>query len=120
MVHSLIDGPWRSDPAFYVIWSRFRQLGRNLAFRPEEHDRIYRLLGYASVVSPERGPIHLLIDSALEMGFSWDLEQAGWIRPGLLPLRMMTGPIQHFRSAMWQAWQDKVAFDLCNRKKVFG
>ena len=28
----------------------------------------------------------------------------------------MTGPIQHFRCAIWQAWQDKVAIDLCKRK----
>ena len=28
----------------------------------------------------------------------------------------MTGPIQHFRSAIWQAWQGKVATDLCKRK----
>ena len=29
---------------------------------------------------------------------------------------MMAGPIQHFRSATWQAWQSKVATDLCKRK----
>ena len=28
----------------------------------------------------------------------------------------MAGPIQHFRSAIWQAWQSKVATDLCKRK----
>ena len=22
---SLLDGPWGSDPAFFIIWSRFRQ-----------------------------------------------------------------------------------------------
>ena len=44
--------------------------------------------------------IHLLIQSAEELGFFWDSEQAGWIRPGLPPLRMMAGPIQHFRSAI--------------------
>ena len=31
----------------------------------------------------------------------------------------MTGPFQHFRDAIWQAWQHKVASDLCKRK-VFG
>ena len=62
------------------------------------------------------GPIHLLIQSADELVFFCDSEQAGWIRPGLPPLRMMTGPIQHFRSAIWQAWQHKVATDLCKRK----
>ena len=52
--------------------------------------------------------------------FFWDSEQAGWIRPGLPPLRMMTEPIQHFRSAIWQAWQGKVAADLSRRKGVRG
>ena len=51
---------------------------------------------------------------------SSDSEQAGWIRPGLPPMRMMTGPIQHFRSAIWQAWQSKVAADLCKRKGFRG
>ena len=33
---------------------------------------------------------------------------------------MMTGPIQHFCSAIWQAWQTKVATDLCKRKGFRG
>ena len=33
---------------------------------------------------------------------------------------MMTGPIQHFRSAIWQAWQGKVAADLSRRKGFRG
>ena len=70
---------------------------------------------------PGHGPIHLLLQSAEELGFFFlDSEQAGWIRPGLPPLRMMTGPIQHFRSAIWQAWQSKVAADLCKRKGFRG
>ena len=32
----------------------------------------------------------------------------------------MTGPIQHFRGAIWQAWQEKVAADLCKRKGFRG
>ena len=52
--------------------------------------------------------------------FFWDSEQAGWIRPGPPLLRMMTGPIQHFRSAIWQAWQHKVATDQCKRKGFRG
>ena len=56
----------------------------------------------------------------MNLVFFWDSEQAGWIRPGLPPLRMMTGPIQHFRSAIWQAWQHKVATDLCKRKGFRG
>ena len=33
----------------------------------------------------------------MKLFFFWDSEQAGWIRPGLPLLRMMTGPIQHIR-----------------------
>ena len=42
------------------------------------------------------------------------------MRPGLPPLRVMTGPIRHFRGAMWHAWQDKVASDVCKRKGLRG
>ena len=117
---SLLDGPWGSDPALFIIWNCFRQLRRYLANRPDDEARISRLLDYASTGSLGHGPIHLLLQSAEELVFFWDSEQAGWIRPGLPPLRMMTGPIQHFRSAIWQAWQHKVATDLCKRKGFRG
>ena len=94
----------------------FRQLRRYLAYRPDDQHRIFRLLDYASAGAPGHGPIHLLIQSADELGFFWDSDQAGWIRPGLPPLRMMAGPVQHFRSAVWHAWQHRVATDLCKRK----
>ena len=32
----------------------------------------------------------------------------------------MAGPIRHFRSAIWQGWQSKVATDLCKRKGFRG
>ena len=114
---SLLDGPWGSDPAFFVIWSRFRELRRYLAYRPDEVDRFYRLLDYASTGSPGHGPIHLHLDSALETRLSWDSSQAGWVRA---LLRMMTGSSQHFRNANWEAWQDKVAINLCKRKGFRG
>ena len=117
---SLLDGPWGYDPTFFIIWSRFRQLRRYLCYRPDEETRIFRLLDCASTGSPGHGPIHILLQSAEEIGFFWDSEQAGWIRPGLPPLRMMTGPIQHFRSATWHAWQSKVSADLSRRKGFRG
>ena len=64
---SLLDGSWGSDPAFFIIWSRFRQLRRYLSYRPDEA-RIFRLLDYASAGSPGHGPIHLLL-SAEELVF---------------------------------------------------
>ena len=60
----------------------------------------------------------LLSGVGFDIGLSWDSTQAGWVRPGLPPLRMMTGPIQNLRNAIWQARQDKGAIDLC--KRVFG
>ena len=38
---SLLDGPWGSDRAFFIIWNRFRQLRRYLAYRPDDEDRIF-------------------------------------------------------------------------------
>ena len=66
---NLLDGPWGSDPAFFIIWNRFRQLRRFLAYRPDDQDRIFRLLDYASAGAPGHGPIHLLIQSADELVF---------------------------------------------------
>ena len=44
------------------------------------------------------GPVHLLLISAAEIGFAWDGDEKGWVRVSLPPLRMMAGPIQHFRN----------------------
>ena len=48
---NLLDGPWGSDPAFFIIWNRFRQLRRYLAYRPDAQDRIFRLLDYIFLFS---------------------------------------------------------------------
>ena len=116
----MLNALWGSDPAFFIIWNRFRQLRRHLSYRLHDETRIFCLLDYVSTGSPGHGPIHLFIHSADELVFFWDSEQAGWIRSGLPPWRMMTGPIQHFRSAIWQVWQHKVATDLCKRKEFRG
>ena len=39
-----------------------------------------------------------------------------WVRPGLPLLSNLAGPIQHFRAAILDAWQNKAAADLCGRK----
>ena len=44
-VLSLLDGPTGCDPAFCVVWFRFRLLRRYLALRPAEVGRVHRLLG---------------------------------------------------------------------------
>ena len=69
---SLLDGPTGCDPAFCVVWFRFRLLRRYLALWPAEVDRVYRLLGMVGDGCPGHGPIHLLLASAAEIGFQWD------------------------------------------------
>ena len=108
----------RLSPSFGVVFVSFVVILRTVLMMSF---RISRLLDCASTGSPGHGPIHLLLlQSAEELVFFCDSEQTGWIRPGLPPLRTMTGPIQHFRSAIWQAWQHKVATDLCKRKGFRG
>ena len=67
-VLSLLDGPSGCDPAFCVVWFRFRMLRRYLAYRPGEVSRVYRLLESAAEGSPGHGPAHLLIQSAVSLG----------------------------------------------------
>ena len=43
-----------------------------------------------------------------------------WDRPGLPGLSNLAGPIQHFRSAILDAWRNKVAVDLCARRGFRG
>ena len=101
---NLLDGPVDVDPAFYVVWSRFRMMRRYLAYCPEEEPRIFRMLDLISKGAPVHGPVHLLLISAAEIGFAWDGDEHSWVRVSLPPLRMMAGPIQHFRSAILDAW----------------
>ena len=119
-VLSLLDGPVGCDPAFCVVWFRFRQMRRYLAFCPEEVHRVYRLLSFAAGGSSGHGPAHLLLESAAEIGFSWCSRSLGWERPGLPVLSMIDGPVQYFRSAILDAWRHKVSVDLCARKGFRG
>ena len=101
---NLLDGPVDVDPAFHIIWSRFRMMRRYLASCPEEGPRIFRMLDLISRGAQGHGPVHLLLISAAELGFAWDGNEHGWVRVSLPPLRMMAGPVQHFRSAILEAW----------------
>ena len=53
--------------------------------------------------------------SAAELGFAWDGDEKGWVRPSLPPLRMMAGPIQHFFSSILDAWRKSVFVKLSER-----
>ena len=116
----LLDGPVGVDPAFPIIWARLRMTRRYLAFCPEEEPRIFRMLDLISKGAQGHGPIHLLLISAAELGFAWIGEEKGWVRVSLLPLRMMSGPVQHFRSAILDAWRFRVLSGLSDRKGFLG
>ena len=45
---NLLDGPVDVDPAFHIIWSRFRMMRRYLAYCPDEEPRIFRMLDFIS------------------------------------------------------------------------
>ena len=99
-VLNLLDGPSGCDPAFCVVWFRFRKLRRYLAYRPGEVSRVYRLLERAAEGSPGIGPVHLLLQCASTIGFHWDSVESAWSRPGLPLLSNLSGPFQHFRAAI--------------------
>ena len=56
-VLNLLDGPFDVDPAFYIIWSRFRMMRRFLAYCPEEEPRIFRMLDLISRGAQGHGPV---------------------------------------------------------------
>ena len=120
-VLSLLDGPTGCDPAFCVVWLRFRLLHRYLALWPAEVGRVYRLfLDMVGEGCPGHGPIHLLSARAAEIGFRWDPLASAWSRPGLPLLGNLAGFVQHLKAAILDAWRNKVAADLCVRVFVVG
>ena len=119
-VLSLLDGPTGCDPAFCVVWFRFRMLRMYLVYRPGEVFRIYMLVGHAAHGCPGHGPAHLLIEIAAEIGFVWSPDVVGWEREGLPVLSNLASPIQHLRAAVLEGWSGKVSADLCIRKGFRG
>ena len=117
---NLLDGPVGVDPAFHIIWSRFRMMRRYLAYCPDEEPRIFRMLDLISSGAQGHGPVHLLLISAAELGFAWDGDEKVWVRVSLPPLRMMTGPVQHFRPAILDAWRFQVFARLSERQVFVG
>ena len=78
----LLDGPVGVDPAFHVIWSRFRMMRRYLSYCLDEEPRIFRMLDLISRGAQGHGPVHLLLISAAEIGFAWDgVREAGFGSP---------------------------------------
>ena len=116
VVLGLLDGPHGCDPSFCIVWFRFRLFRRYLSFRPAEVPRVYRLLDLVHDGCSGHGPIHAFVTSARRIGFSCNSFMTHWDRPGLPGLSNLAGPVQHFRSAIHDAWRNKVSADLCARK----
>ena len=66
------------------------------------------------------GPVHLLVESAAEIGFVCSPEMVGWAREGLPVLSNLAGPTQHFRAVILEGWRSKVSADLCARRVFVG
>ena len=115
----MLDGPSGCDPAFCVVWFRFRMLRRYLAYRPG------RFLGFIVYWAVLLGAVLVtvllvcLFRVRLRSVFV-DPEELVWDRPSLPLLSNLSGPIQHFRTAILGAWRDKVSADLCGRKGFRG
>ena len=56
----------------------------------------------------------------LRLAFRWDPLALAWVQPGLPLLSNLAGPIQHYRTAILDAWRNEVAADLCGRKGFRG
>ena len=102
---NLLDGLVGIDPAFLISWARFRMMRRYLAYCPDEEPGTFRTLDLISRGAQGHGPVHLLLTSVAEVGFAWDGEEKGWVRVSLLPLRMMSGPIQLYCDSIMDAWR---------------
>ena len=79
---NLLESPVGVDPAFHVVWSRFRMMRRYLAHNPDEEHRILRMFDLISRGAQSHGPVHLLLIFAAELGFALDGAEKGWV--GLL------------------------------------
>ena len=56
----------------------------------------------------------------LLLGFVGYYLELAWSRPGLPLLSNLSGPFQHFRAAILDAWRDAVSAELCARKGFRG
>ena len=115
---NLLGGPVGVDHAFHIV-SRFRMLRRYLAYCPEEEPRIFRMLDLISRGAQGHGPVHLLLISAAELGFSWDGTESGWVRVSLPLLRLMAGPCSTF--SLFYFWMPGVfsVFSRLSERKGF-
>ena len=109
-VLSLLDGPTGCDPAFCVVWFRFR-MPRGIWLTV-----LVRFFVFIVCWSVLLSVVLVMVLVMAVNGLRWDPEELAWDRPGLPLLSNLSGPVQHFRAAILGAWRDKVSADLCARK----
>ena len=94
-VLGLMDGPAGCDPAFCVVWFRFRLLRGYLALWPSQVGRAHRLL-------------QMVGEGMVLFTFSLSVGSFG---SRLVLLSNLAGPVQHFKTAILDAWRNTVAAD---------
>ena len=121
-VLSFLDGPTGCDPAFCVVWFRFRLLRSViLPFGLLRLEGLYRLLEYGWVTGVLGMVLFIFFLLALpKFDFSWDPHALAWVRLRLPLLSDLAGPMQLFKAALLDAWRNKVTADVCGRKGFRG
>ena len=113
---NLLDGPVDVDPAFHIVWSRFRMMRRYIAYCPDEEPRIFRMLDFISGREQDHGPVHLLLTSAAELGFAWDeMRRVGFPSPSYDDWACSA-----FYSSILDAWRFSIFGKLSERKGLLG
>ena len=91
---------------------------RFLAHRPEEGRKSTGCWITLHRFTQGMAPFLCLLLLLWRCVFHWIRNKKVGGRPGLPPLSMTSGPIQHFQKAVFHALQVKVATDLCKRQGI--
>ena len=75
VVLNLLDGRVVVGPAFDIMWTWFRTTRRCLVHRPEKILRVFHMLDLIARCADGHGLVHLLLVSAVEIGFAWHGEE---------------------------------------------
>ena len=119
-VFRMLDGSQGCDLAYCVVLVRFCLMRRYLARRPAEIGGVIAFWGWCRMGVPGHGPVHSLVAGAVGIGFHVGPLMPGWTRPGLPMLSNLAGPVQHIKSAIWDAWREKVSANFFAREGFRG
>ena len=67
------------------------------------HTALLKWVGMVREGRPGHGRVHLPVASATDIGSQRDSRTLDWVRPELLVLSDLAGPIQHYKSARLDA-----------------